>query len=1626
MALRRGALAIACVLVPRLVLAACNLIPGTRLTYNGATGTTNRPFAAPGEFVEVALRNCDPASAAISASPADHLVTVLFTPTNPGAARTAVVLTAAPDCSAVTPKIAACSAAIGGGTVLCVPAPGSGLAVTTRDGRNHLRLRFPNTDAELPDAGLAGPAAIVVSDAADPLPCAVAGTQCAGQPGLDACIDVLYANDGSCGTAAPNGTFPHFTALPAPNEYASTCIGELPPCTATGTTFRVAVDAGGNLLVPFNWENVLVRQGSVPVPRILKATLFAPFQLPGRSFVSSLTPEGGRLAPIFEPQEDTVAPPGILTLFGSSDAPHTILRLARRSRIFSACDGGANDGDPCNETEDCPGGSCEPATCFGGSNAGAACTSDGTCSGGECGGGLFDFTPFLAGSGRGPLVLNRVGPGFCQGDPTIDCTGPGDCGGDGPCVNYKFEAQSPVLLEALSSQTRDVFAFSQSEQVDVRDRNGDTDAFDTVVTVRDRTTNAVQRFPAVPGCTPESEGRAVARTPVPPFVFSALAIENDVVAFIEPEQKQGSLCDVTGDGDHMDGVLRVVRRTPVPVPNADPPLVTDLSPTPVRAVDPAPVIDGRPLAVSGGKVFFRSSESEMAARQTTTLPIPSFTANALLSADGRFVVFETDQQLVPSDTNAVSDVYVHDVAGGTFERVSVTDGEAQGSGSVPGVPDGAYFPSISADGNVVAFVAAYSDLVPGDTNGMLDVFVRDRAAGTTVRVNVTTGGVQSDEALPGFVSFFEWQAAVSANGRWIAFLSAGPSLTGDVLNQSRNVFLRDRVSLTTTKVSIHPSDPFPATSAHGSLGVSDDGRRVVFVTPAALQLTDTNGVDDIYVWFGESNAAGRVSETVTGQDFDDFSGEPAMTQDGRFVAFWTRAFNHPFPTAGNAVLVRDLVAGGFQLAAGCDENCADYFGPGISADGRYVMSEGGSGGLLYDRLLGTASFVSYVQATFVPVTFGPGGTFLGNDQLFGVDPDDAVDDLLFPNDVVGETVLEVRDTATSATTTLCPATAATVAGGKAAYLRPEAPAGTAGCPGGSLNRDLDVGDRIVQLWTGGPTSANLRLAATALAMSTDRLAALASEAGEGTDLNDDGDTSDVVVHVRGTTAGGSWANLEHAGADLAVAGDVVAFTVDEAAQAGSSASDPDLDGDGAVKSADDVLHVWRGSTRNVGDVAARLVLGEAGDTACGTLQLVAFRTPEDDGAGQARDLDGDGDAANDVLQVYDVVSKTLVNTRQSVRDCFLEACDPRVPFRVAGSQVRFLTIEADQNASLNDDLDTSDVVVQVFDFCTGRSTPLTTVDVGAPMHDPLDVADDSQVVVSDGGRCDTGIACDPGNDACADGSACQRDRCDADTGACVIHAQGCSSDADCHRCVLASPATCLVDADCPAGTTCQTQPVAVGVSVPDTDQDGVPNEVDNCPDEPNASQTDGDADGTGDACDVFIPCPSAPRLGCRARIESQKAQLIVKDGTPDTKDALGWKWTKGAATAKAEFGEPADGDGLVLCLYAGGELAARAVIPGGALCSAKACWKETPSGFKYTDRVLTPDGVKSLVLKAGAIGKASIKLKAKGDFVDVPALDQLASPVTVQLTAADGVCWESVHVAPFQVQSPEMFKDKAD
>ncbi len=149
-----------------------------------------------------------------------------------------------------------------------------------------------------------------------------------------------------------------------------------------------------------------------------------------------------------------------------------------------------------------------------------------------------------------------------------------------------------------------------------------------------------------------------------------------------------------------------------------------------------------------------------------------------ISADGRFVAFHSAAtNLVPGDTNDDTDIFVRDRQLGLTERVSVRSG----SGQVYGDSE---YPSISAGGRYVAFQSYAYDLVPGDTDGYLDIFVRDRQLGLTERVSVDSTGAQGNGDSP--------DPSISADGRFVAFRSFATNLvTGDT-NMVHDVFVHDR------------------------------------------------------------------------------------------------------------------------------------------------------------------------------------------------------------------------------------------------------------------------------------------------------------------------------------------------------------------------------------------------------------------------------------------------------------------------------------------------------------------------------------------------------------------------------------------------------------------------------------------------------------------------------------------------------------------------------------------------------------------------------------------------------------------------------------------------------------------
>ena len=541
--------------------AACNIIPSATTTFRGALGSTDRPFAGPGDLIEMRVRPdiCDGESVGFSSLPSDEVVTLIFTPPNGGPEN---VLVLASDCTG-----------IGGCSITkCYDADKPGapklLEIVERNGERRLLVRFPDTDDLLDgindDRTFSGPVTIAVKDRRFlTSPTQYAACELLSQPctavipeaGLVACVDDLFTLDGTCRTDAPrlDRTFGHFTALPPPNDYQAICTTPMSSCLGTAAELHLTTDADGNVLIPMDWQGVLVRDGVTPVPRILRTESslegFAGLSLvkiPGADFLRSYTPEGALLPPIFVPQNDPSVPSEV-AFFGSADAPRTVLRVARRSATFQRCAGGDNAGLPCADPHDCPNGTCgSTVCCSAGTNScgGTACSGDADCAAGqECGPSLFQARDRYD-AGVGPIVLPRT-VAMCTAPPNQVCA---------------VDANDPVPLEGLAS-SEDVFAFSQREAITGRDLDGDGDQTDTAMTLTDRSTGA--SLPMGPG---GALGRAVTTVQQPPFAFPAVATENAVAAFLEPEPLQGDCttpqnCDKNRDFDIFDTILRAYKVT---------------------------------------------------------------------------------------------------------------------------------------------------------------------------------------------------------------------------------------------------------------------------------------------------------------------------------------------------------------------------------------------------------------------------------------------------------------------------------------------------------------------------------------------------------------------------------------------------------------------------------------------------------------------------------------------------------------------------------------------------------------------------------------------------------------------------------------------------------------------------------------------------------------------------------------------------------------------------------------------------------------------------------------------------------------------------------------------------------
>lgn len=253
-----------------------------------------------------------------------------------------------------------------------------------------------------------------------------------------------------------------------------------------------------------------------------------------------------------------------------------------------------------------------------------------------------------------------------------------------------------------------------------------------------------------------------------------------------------------------------------------------------------------------------------------------------ISGDGRHVAFRSyASNLVPGDTNWVHDVFVKDTLTGATTRVSTSSSGVEGNDV--SLDDVAQFPAISNDGRYVAFHSWASNLVPGDTNGVADVFVKNTQTNVTTIVSTDSAGVQGN--------WTSYSYTISADGRYVAFYSAASNLVTGDSNGAMDVFVKDRSDETTTRVSTDASGGEANYSSYlGS--ISADGRYVSFYSTATdLVSGDTNSVHDVFVKDTLTEAITRISINSSLVEGNSFSLQDAISADGRFSSFRSLATN---------------------------------------------------------------------------------------------------------------------------------------------------------------------------------------------------------------------------------------------------------------------------------------------------------------------------------------------------------------------------------------------------------------------------------------------------------------------------------------------------------------------------------------------------------------------------------------------------------------------------------------------------------------------------------------------------------------------------------------------------------------
>ncbi|HTF88062.1 MAG TPA: hypothetical protein VK843_06600 [Planctomycetota bacterium] len=260
------------------------------------------------------------------------------------------------------------------------------------------------------------------------------------------------------------------------------------------------------------------------------------------------------------------------------------------------------------------------------------------------------------------------------------------------------------------------------------------------------------------------------------------------------------------------------------------------------------------------------------------------TFGACVSSVGHVLLFNSAaSNLVTGDTNGFDDAFLLNRSSGVISRASLGNGGVQGN-------DASYGGDVSDDGRFVVFGSNADNLVQGSASSVGQTFLRDTLLGTTELISSNPGGAPGNGP--------SGAVAVSENGRFVVFDSHATDLVPGDTNGFSDIFLRDRVTATTTRLNVGPGG-VECDGMVTEIHVSADTSRIVFEGYATTLVPGTDGNNEVYLLDRPSGALSVISVGPGGLGVDSGGIEPRISHDGRWVAFDSSANLDPnLPTVG--------------------------------------------------------------------------------------------------------------------------------------------------------------------------------------------------------------------------------------------------------------------------------------------------------------------------------------------------------------------------------------------------------------------------------------------------------------------------------------------------------------------------------------------------------------------------------------------------------------------------------------------------------------------------------------------------------------------------------------------------------